>query len=115
MNPSTRRWVQLITVAGTLVLILGAGWANLTGVKAGLAVQTVAVAGNEVAVTVANFSQQPLTGTVVVRAASLNNGMTAAVPVAVPGGGRTAVRVALPEPISGGVTVGVVLDDGAPF
>ena len=115
MNPSMRRLVQLTAVAGTMILALGAGAAAFGDDPAVLAARGIAVHGNEAAITIANLSPTPLRGTVVLRAHTASGELAATAPVSVPGGGSATVTVETPSPIEGGVTVGVVLDDGAPF
>jgi hypothetical protein len=115
MNPSMRRRTQLSAIAGTMILALFSGQEALSRGTAGLVIQQTVVQGSAVTVTVANVSSRALTGTVFVRALSTAGEMGSLAPVSVPRGGTTTICVALPAPVAGGLTVGVVLDDGAPF
>lgn len=114
MNPSARRSIRLLAVAGTMILTLGASSMNLTGLRGGLEVQGVSVQDGGVAVAVANLSSRTLSGTIVLQSITTLE-VLAAIPVTIPGGGRATVFAAVPVPTGDGLTVGVVLDDGAPF
>jgi hypothetical protein len=115
MNPSTHGLTQLTAVAGSIILSLFSQQEAMTRASAGLVVRQTVVQGNTVTVTVANLSPQARTGAVIIQALSESVAMGSLAPVFVPRRGTTRISVELPSTISGGVTVGVVLDDGAPF
>ena len=110
---STLRRVSLLAVVGTLILTLGAGPGEFGDRRAGLQVQSVAVQGTAVTVVLANTTAVNLSGTLTIRPLLLLPPIS--VPVSVAARRTLSVRVTFPGALTGGVTCGVVLDDGAPF
>ena len=108
---STLHKMSLLAVVASMILSLGAGTRNDR--VGGLQVQGVTVQSTRVNVVVANTSTTALSGTLTIRPLLILPPIS--VPVTVPGSRTVTVSVTFPGVLVGGVTCGVVLDDGAPF
>jgi hypothetical protein len=114
MKSSGRRSKAIVALAGILVLATGSAPA-LGGGDASLRVQSVAVSGTTVLITVVNTGDETITGAVSVTVALKGRIVRLSQPVTVPEGQKAHIPLNLPAPPDEVITTGVILDDGSPF
>ena len=115
MKSSGRRSRAFVALAGILVLAAGSATALGGGGDASLRVQSVAVSGTTVLITVVNTGDETITGAVSVTVALKGRIVSLSRPVTVPEGHKAHIPVNLPAPPDEVITTGVILDDGSPF
>ena len=115
MTTTHRHLTHVLIAIGALALVMAT--ATPTYGKGGhaLTIRTVAVRGNEVAITVANHTGKMQTGAVTTRALTIGGEVRVMAPVTAAAGQTVTIRVVFPERVSDEFPVGVVVDDGVPF
>lgn len=116
MKNSMRRMTHgTIGIAALALTMMAATPTFARGTRA-LRIQSVAVAGSALTVTVANDATRPIHGTVAARVLTRRGIVTVRASVFAAAGDTSTVRMNLPDnPVADAPPLGVVVDDGVPF
>ena len=115
MRAQTKNLMQSTIVVGALILAAATATPSLGGAEYPLVIRSIAIHGNEVAITVWNPGCRTQSGIVVSRVVTTGGEVTMTAPVSVAAGQSTGVRLELAGPVLSAQPLGVVVDDGVPM
>ena len=115
MTTTHRHLTHVLIAIGALALAMATAAPTYGKGGHALTIRTVAVRGNEVAITVANHTGKTQTGAVTTQALTTGGPVRVMAPVTAAAGQTVTIRVVFPERVSDEFPVGVVVDDGVPF